>query len=356
MVTPRGVSPQAETNLIVTAATAADAADWDAFVRSRRDASGYHLWAWRHVFEQGLRRPCHYLTARQGDRITGVLPLVELRSWMFGRALSSLPYANYGGVLAADSDAAGALVTAAGELAADRSLSYVLLRHRKRQFPALPARSHKVSLFLTLPEDEATLWDGLDRKVRNQIRKAAKSGIVTATGGMELLDEFYAVFARNMRDLGTPVYGRRLFAAILEHLPRDARLHVARLKGQPIAGALSYGFGSTIEVPSASSLREHRSLCPNYLVYWSILRDAIADRRTMFDFGRSTPGDGTYQFKTQWGATPQPLWWEYHLQRGDTPPGLDRQNDRMRTALEMWKRLPVGATRRLGPLLSHSVP
>lgn len=292
-----------------TLAVAGDEARWDAFVAAQPDASGYHVWRWRRVFEQGLGHRAHYLLAERNGAIAGILPLVEVRSRLFGRALSSLPYVNYGGVVATDTTAADALVATAGVLARERSLSFVLLRHRTRQFAGLPARSHKVTMLLPLTPTREAMWDGLDRKVRNQVRKAEKSSVVAESGGSELLDDFYGVFARNMRDLGTPVYGRALFAAILREFPETARLHVGRLNGAPIAVALSYAYRDWIEVPSASSLREHRSLCPNHLIYWNIIAAAIADGSRVFDFGRSTPNDGTYNFKEQWGATPHPLWW-----------------------------------------------
>ncbi len=340
----------------VTIAAGEVAEEWDAFVRSRPDGTGYHLWPWRDVFEAGLGHRCHYLIAREDGRITGVLPLVEMCSWLFGRALSSLPYVNYGGVLAVTDDAAQALIAEATRIASERTLAYVVLRHRRRIFPALPARDHKVTMLLPLASDEQAMWNGLDRKVRNQVRKAEKSGVTVVSGGAELLDEFYVVFARNMRDLGTPVYGRSLFASILSRFPADARVHLARLGSQAIAGALSYAFGDTIEVPSASSLREHRALCPNHLLYWSIMRQAIADGRQTFDFGRSTPGDGTFHFKEQWGAVPEQLWWEYCLSPGETVPSDDRHSRKFQTTIEMWKRLPVAAASMLGPRVARCVP
>jgi FemAB-related protein (PEP-CTERM system-associated) len=211
-------------------------------------------------------------------------------------------------------------------------------------------------MMLRLPGSRQVMWDGLDRKVRNQIRKAEKSNLTVASGGTALLDEFYAVFARNMRDLGTPVYSRSLFAAILAEFPGDARLHLVRLNGRTIAGALSYAFGDSIEVPSASSLREHRTLCPNHLMYWSIMEQAIAEGRTVFDFGRSTPDDGTYHFKEQWGAAPKQLWWEYSLQGKCELPAEDRHSSKFQAMIEAWKRLPVGVANVIGPHIARSVP
>jgi FemAB-related protein (PEP-CTERM system-associated) len=342
--------------VVCTVASADQGPAWDAFVRSRADASGYHQWRWRRVFEAGLGLRCHYVLATRRGRITGVLPTAEVRSRLFGRALSSLPYVNYGGVLAEDVETASALVDHAAELARARSLSYVLLRHRQRQMPELPARSHKVTMLLPLEEASESMWNRLDRKVRNQVRKAEKSGVTVESGGLDLLDDFYRVFARNMRDLGTPVYGKRLFAAILKEFPDDARVHVARVNGITIAGALSYAYGEWIEVPSASSLREHRSLCPNHLLYWSIMTAAIAAGRRVFDFGRSTPHDGTYNFKEQWGASPSQLWWEYRLD-GDVPlPSADRHSAQLQARIEAWKRLPLAMATALGPHLARLVP
>jgi FemAB-related protein (PEP-CTERM system-associated) len=341
---------------VISAAAAESSSEWDAFVRSRPDATGYHLWPWRGVFESGLGHRCHYLIARRGDDVSGVLPLVEVRSRLFGRALSSLPYVNYGGVLAGDEGSASALLQAAGAVARERALSFLVLRHRRRAFPHLPARDHKVTMLLPLAESQDAMWNGLDRKVRNQVRKAEKSAVTVEAGGAELLDEFYRIFARNMRDLGTPVYGRGLFAAILRAFPKDARLHLARLNGVAIAGALSYAFGDWIEVPSASSLREHRALCPNHLLYWSIITQAIADRRRVFDFGRSTPADGTYHFKEQWGARPDQLWWEYQLHGTSALPSDDRHSSKFQAVIEGWKRLPVSVATLVGPRIARLVP
>lgn len=331
-------------------------ADWDAFVKTHADATGYHRWAWRGVFERGLGHRTDYLMARAGGTPVGVLPLVHINSWLFGRALSSLPYVNYGGVLASTADAAPALVTAAAEIARRRRLHYIVLRHRERQLADLAVRSHKVTMLLDLAATPEAMWTALDKKVRNQIRKAEKSNLTCVSGGPELLDRFYVVFSRNMRDLGTPVYGKRLFSEILAAEPRDARLHLVLLGAEPIACAMSYSYGNVMEVPSASSLREHRSLCPNHLMYWSMIQQAVEQGRTCFDFGRSTPGDGTYLFKEQWGARAVPLHWEYQL-LGDTRlPTDDRQSAKHQKSIATWKKLPLPLTNALGPRIARCVP
>jgi FemAB-related protein (PEP-CTERM system-associated) len=332
-----------------------DRIEWDAFVASRPDASGYHMWCWRQVMEKGLGHRCRYLAARDNGRIVGVLPMAEVRRPLLGSALSSLPYVNYGGVLAETPGAAAALVDAAKAIVRDERLSYLILRHRRRQFTDLPVRSHKQTMLLSLAESGEAMWTGLDRKVRNQIRKAEKSGLTVVSGGEELLEDFYRVFARNMRDLGTPVYGRALFSEMLRACPEGLRIHAVRLKDVTIAAALSYRFRDVVEVPSASSLREHRALCPNHIMYWNVIQSSIAEGARILDFGRSTPGDGTFQFKDQWGAVPEQLEWEYVLGPGHQLPSADRHDPKFNVAIEAWKRLPLGVAGFVGPRLARIV-
>lgn len=334
-----------------------DAADWDRFVDQHPAASFYHRWGWRHVFESVFGHECVYLAASGSQGIAGVLPLVLFRSVLFGRFAVSLPFVNYGGIVAEQDSVARALLSHARAVGERNRLSFVELRHLDARFPELPTRHHKVAMWLSLPAEVDSLWQRLDRKVRNQIRKAEKSGLTVTSGGSELVGEFYAVFARNMRDLGTPVYSRSLFERVFHEYPDESRLFVVRLENEPVAAGATITWRRTVENPWASSLREHRSLCPNMLLYWAMLKSAIANGAATFDFGRSTPNEGTFHFKQQWGATPRPVSWEYQLLGSrDSLPGLSPANPKFRLAIAAWKRLPVPLATALGPRIVRSIP
>ena len=339
--------------MIVRAATEADASAWDAYVGSRPDRTGYHVWAWRRVFARAFGHQSIYLIAADGDRVTGVLPLVYIESALFGRSLTSLPFLNYGGVLADSTEGAQALVDAAADVARARRCAHVELRHIGQRFPDLPCRQHKVTMHLALLQG---MWERLDRKVRNQIRKAQKSGLIAESGGPELRADFYAVFARNMRDLGTPVYSPKVFDEVLRTFPSSTRLHVVRLDGKPVAAGLTFAHDGTVEVPWASSVRDYNALCPNHLLYWDIMEAAVTAGCHTMDFGRSTPGEGTFKFKEQWGATPIPLHWEYRLSEGASLPNLNPANPKYRLVIEAWKRLPLPIASSLGPHIVRSIP
>jgi FemAB-related protein (PEP-CTERM system-associated) len=339
-----------------TVSIAEGPAEWNAYVDAQPDATGYHAWEWRHVFEQAFGHEAVYLAARREGRTVGVLPVVLFRSALFGSFSVSLPFVNYGGVLADDADASDALLAQARSLLARRGGRHLELRHRVRRFPALPAKDHKVTLLLDLPATEDACWQGLDRKVRNQVRKAEKSGLTATIGGRSLLPDFYAVFARNMRDLGTPVYSPRFFDAIFAHVESRVRVVLVRLGSEVIAAGITHTHRHVMEMPWASSLKERRDLCPNNLLYWTVIREAIRTGHTVLDFGRSTPDEGPYLFKLQWGARPEQLWWEYCLNGTDALPDQSTRNPRMQSAIALWKRLPLPVASFIGPHVVRSIP
>ena len=347
----RATPPAPVATVTVESAPAA----WSEYVLRRADATGYHEWAWREVLERAFGCTPIYFAARRGDAIVGVLPTVLLDSWLFGRSLISLPFLNYGGVLADDEGTERALLDAALAEARQRRCRHVELRHFRQHFSDLPCKRHKVTMRLRL-RPAAILWDDLDRKARNQVRKAQKSGLTYREGGFELLSAFYAVFARNMRDLGTPVYSARFFAEVLDAFPERARIHVVSHETTPVAAGLTFETRGTVEIPWASSVRDFNALCPNHLLYWSILEGAAASGRSTFDFGRSTPDEGTYKFKEQWGAEPVPLCWEYGLLAGGELPNSSPTNPKFRLAISMWKKLPLSVANRVGPMIVRAIP
>lgn len=330
---------------------------WEAFVRRRgRVPLSYHP-AWPAVLARGLGHAPYWLEAAAGDEVRGLLPLAYVRSLLFGRFLVGLPYLNYGGLIADDDATARLLIDRAVELAGQLGVRRLELRHERAvDHPALTALTgHKVHMRLGLPGSADALWKGVGSSVRNQVRKGEKSGLTVHWGGEERLDAFYAVFSRNMRDLGTPVFGRSLFLSVLRAFPGRAELCVVRLGDLPVAAALLLHGWDVTEVPSASSLRAYNGTCANMLMYWNLLLRAVERGQGTFDFGRSSPGSSTFRFKEQWGAEPHPAGWQYRLHGGGVA-DTSRDNPRYRRFIRLWKRLPVPLTRWIGPPIVRGIP
>jgi FemAB-related protein (PEP-CTERM system-associated) len=328
----------------------------DEYVARHEIGSSYHRRAWLEVIRRSFGHDTVYLAAESVHGIAGVLPLVFFRSRVFGRFAVSVPFVNYGGILADNSEAERALLERAIEETQKRDGSHLELRHTRQQFPHLAAKRHKVAMELPLAVTVDAQWNAIDRKLRNQVRKAEKSNLRTADGGAELLPEFYAVFAHNMRDLGTPVYGVRFFREVLHAFPEHTRVFVVRNGEEPVAAALVHWYRDTIQVPWASSLRAFNPLCANVLLYWQMLRFSIERGFRVFDLGRSTPGEGTYQFKKQWGAAARELVWEYWTAPGQPLPELSPKNPKFELAIRAWQRLPLSVANAVGPLVVRNIP
>ncbi|MEW5948567.1 MAG: FemAB family XrtA/PEP-CTERM system-associated protein [Thermodesulfobacteriota bacterium] len=329
---------------------------WEDYVQRSPVATNYHQSGWQGVIEKSFGHETYYLMAIAGGTARGILPLAHMRSRLFGNFLVSLPFFNYGGIIADDSETVEKLISSAVEIAKDLGADYIEFRHLYNKLPLGRTKEHKVTMILDLKGDIDSQWKAFNAKLRNQIRKAEKSGLQIKIGGLEDIPGFYEVFAENMRDLGTPVYGRAFFQNVLTSFPENAGVFSVIFQDRVIASGIASWFKDTFEVPWASSIREYRALCPNNLLYWEAIKFSIENGFKKFDFGRSTPGEGTYKFKEQWGAGPIQLYWQYWMKDGRSLPELNPKNPRYQLAIKVWQRLPLALTKVLGPRIVRNIP
>lgn len=333
--------------------TQQDQARWDEFVDSHSGCTSYHRWSWKHVFNDVFGWPAIYLLAEKDGRVHGVLPLI-LQKCLLRSYLSSMPHLKGGGIVAETPEIEQQLFQSAVELASQNNASYLELRHLTEHGLPLRAREDKVGAVLEIAPTADERLRRLDKKTRNLVRKSLTQGMNPEFGGAELLSEFYEVYRCNMRDLGSPSYSCNFFSEILRRFPEKTRICVARLGQQTVAAAFLIGFRGMLEVAWASSYRRFLSLKPNMFLYWSILTYAAQQGYQFLDFGRSSEGSGTYEFKLQWGAVPSKLHWGYWLNRDSALPNTGI--NRMQLASRMWRRLPVAITNMLGPTLVRHIP
>ena len=327
---------------------------WDEFV-ARAEGGGFcHLAGWRDILSDVLRTECLYRVATDSrGQWQGVLPLVRVKSRIFGHYLVSLPFLNYGGPLGSPA----ARRRLAQEAVAESRRSHVdllELRTRDAWDLGLPVASRKITVLLELPSSIEELSKSFPSKLRSQIRRPIKEGF-TARFGLDQCEAFYEVFAQNMRDLGTPVLPRALFARLAVAFP-DLVVFGAVYRGdQPLAGGCGFMWRGEFEMTWAGALRASRTLAANMLLYWSFMEQMIARGVRVFNFGRCTPGGGTHHFKQQWGGADVPLPWAQWSSRGvRATPSPERPV--YRAAAAVWRRLPLFLTKRLGPPLARRLP
>ena len=320
----------------------------------------YHLFAWKQAVEKAYYHDCPYLLAEDGQgTIQGIFPLVLMKPPLLKPVLVSLPFCDYGGVLSTDPGAAQEFVRHALELAssyhAELDVRCMQATPLFQDSPIFGVSNHKVRMVLGLPESPEILWDSFKTKLRTRVRKPKKDGLIFRLGSEEFIDSFYRIFSRNMKDLGSPVHAKKWFIAILEAFGEKAHIGMVYKDDMPISAGIILDCKDTVVIPWSSTLREYNRMSPNMFLYWNFLEHACASGFKYFDFGRSTPGEGTYTFKEQWGAKPEVLFWYTKGQKKGVQAA--QSNGGVRKAVEkVWSRLPQAVADLLGPRVRKFIP
>ena len=323
---------------------------WSALVRQVDHANLAQSPQWFTAIKNAYGHTPVYLKAEDGEGAVALLPAFLVRSRWFGTVMASMPFLDGGGPCSASPALARIVVEALIDEAARLGAGSVEIRSNVTIDMPAPAAQDKVNLVMQLPGDPGTLWQKLNAKVRNQVRKAERSGLSVEFGGAEKLGEFYDIFAVHMRDLGSPVHAQGFFRAVLEAFGDEARVALVRIGTAPVGGLIALAFKRTLVVPWASSLREYFPLCANVLLYWETIRFACQKGFRRFDFGRSSRNSGTYHFKRQWGALEEPLYcYTIPIAHSDYKRWSSVDSRGASSLVRLWKHLPVGFTRWVGP-------
>ncbi|GGD93345.1 peptidoglycan bridge formation protein FemAB [Tsuneonella deserti] len=321
-----------------------------------RCATPFHRPAWLLAIEQGTgQRACGLVAERHGV-ITGWLPLVEARSPFFPAALVSSGFGVAGGPLAETNCEATRLLEAATELAVRLSCASVEIRGG--HIPADWARqTGKHANFLApLSSDDAAQLSSIPRKQRAEVRKGLEQAFTVRTGNGNCdRAAHFSVYAESVRNLGTPVFPRSLFDAVLDHFGKDADTLTLCLQDKPIASVLTlYHRGVAMPYWGGGTFTA-RATRANERLYFELMRHARERGCHTFDFGRSKVGSGAYAYKKNWGFEPTPLNYAVWSAPGSAARDVDPTSESYSGKIAMWKRLPLAVANRLGPRIARGL-
>jgi serine/alanine adding enzyme len=326
-----------------------DRRNWEQFVLIHPECSLYHNLGWKEIIEKSYGHKCFYLLAKEDEKLKGILPLVLVKSKLFGSSLTSLPFLDSAGVVAEDFKSSQVLLNEAIELGKFYQVDYLELRQIKALEGDMKTDTHKITLTLKLNAELEMLWKSLPSERRNRIRKAQENNLSVEFGDSNFLSIFYNIWAENMRDLGSPAHSLQFFHNILRVFTPFAKVILVKYNQIYIGSAICFFFKNKFSIPWVSSLREYFDLYPNNLLYWEAMKFAINQNCQVFDFGRSSIGSGTYTFKMRWGASQEPLFWQFKIYRGKDLTLPLQESLKYRLAISLWKRVPINLTKLIGP-------
>jgi FemAB-related protein (PEP-CTERM system-associated) len=320
----------------------------EAFVRAHPQATPFHLPQWSRAIEAGTGRRAHLLVAEAGGAVAGVLPLTEIRSRLFGSALVSAGFGVDGGILALNDSAAHALAEQAVRLAGELECGAIELRGGPLPKGWNCSEGTYAGFVRDLPGDDEAILGAIPRKQRAEVRRALGFGLDVGLGDG---DAHYRVYAESVRNLGTPVFPRALFDAVLAEFGADADIITISRDGAPLAAVLSLYFNATVYPYWGGGTRAARDARANELLYYELMRHAAGKGCTRFDFGRSKAGTGAYAYKKNWGFEPRPLAYAGWGKAREINP-LD---PKYRLKVALWRNLPLWIANRAGPMIARSL-
>lgn len=321
---------------------------WDAFVEAAPDGTFFHRAAWARVIETAFGHRTHYVYSERDGAITGVLPLAQVHTWLFGHSLISVPFCVYGGILASDAESAAALEQHATELLRRTGAQSLELRDRQ---PVAGDWINRPDLYVTFRKPisgnhEANL-KAIPRKQRAMVRKGIQNELSSICNTETAI--LHRVYAESVRNLGTPVFARRYFEILIEAFRSACDVVTILDQEQPIASVLNFYFRDEVLPYYGGGTADARRRAGNDFMYWEVMRRAADRGYRLFDFGRSKLGTGAYAFKHNWGFSPEPLNYRYRLAPGAAIPDHNPLNPKYRLFIAAWKRLPLPVTLALGP-------
>jgi len=345
-----GMGPNGGGSLVIRAAETADRSRWDGFVTSHPAGTLFHLFGWGEVIAEAFGQTPHYLIAERSGSVVGVLPLVHKRSRLFGDGLISTPYCSYGGAVAEDDAIARQLEDRAAAIGRELAVGSVEMRNRHpRRDDWLRVDSIYATFRRPIPAtDDLVIRSVSSKGRRHELKKSLRRELafVIEPG----IDDFYAMLSESYRNLGTPIFSKRYFALLHAKFERNIEIYVVSDREGPLTASMAFYFRDDVHPVYTGGGHRARAAQANDFLYLRMMGRARERGATIFDFGRSKRGTGSFDNKRHWGFEPEPLAYEYKLITRTEPPNLNPMNPKYKLMVDVWQRLPLGLSRLVGPL------
>ena len=330
---------------------------WDSYVYESDASTFYHQIGWRNVVLKTYGHKPRYLVARGDDGgIVGVLPMFLMESRVFGRKLVSVPFAPYGGVCADDAGVGRALVDEGKRVAREERVDYFEIRSfENSDFRNCVTNDDYLTFIIDLGQGVERVWKDMRKDKKKGVKKAKKSNLGVEWSD-ETVDDFYNIYTKNMRDLGTPVHSSTFFQNILLEFPKNVKILNIKYGGVVICSKFLLYYKNIVISMWGSTLGKYRKYHPYDLANWEAIVESHAEGYRYFDFGRCLKNSGVFEYKMGWRGEQKPLFYQFYLAGGGTPPDFTQTNPKRKVFARVWRKLPLSITRMVGHTMRRDFP
>lgn len=329
---------------------------WDRYVLGHEQGSPFHMTRWRDLIAKNFKHKPYYLYRECDGAITGVLPLVHVRSPLLGSVLVSTPYAVYGGILADTDEDANRIFEAAKDLANKLSIKHIEFRNKDADEFDLPAIDLYHTFIKEIPEEEEKCLTTIPRKSRASARHGRDKFHLKFVEANDQLDRFYELFVLNKRMLGSPVFSKGYFRSLMDVFDGRIVLHCVVHEGLVVSAVMSFIHNETILPYYSGSDKQYERLQTNNFQYWQLMAWACRRGLKYYDFGRSRKETGAFSFKSNMGFEPQQLHYKYYFPGEGKIPNINPSNPKMNLPKSIMRKVPLPLAKIVGPMLVRHIP
>jgi FemAB-related protein (PEP-CTERM system-associated) len=332
-----------------------DERGWNEYVLKSDHSTFYHQIGWKNVVEKTYKHKPIYLIAKEEGEIKGILPLFLIKSIFFGKKLVSVPFAPYGGVCADSKTIENALIEDAKRITEECGADYLEFRTiSENKTSGLISKSVYVTSILELDPDPAVVWnEKLKRNKRKTIVKSEKRNLTREWTNKT--NEFYKMYAHNMRELGSPVHSNKFFENILHVFPDNSRVLAVKRDGNVLYAAFYLFYKDTVINSWSSTLEEYRKFYPTDFGIWNAIKYSCENGYRHYDLGRSQENSTNIEFKMRWNAETKQLHYKYYLNKVKDVPNITSTNPNRQLFAKVWSKLPLGLATTMGPLIRKGI-
>jgi serine/alanine adding enzyme len=328
--------------------------EWAKFVTHSPTATGFHAPGWRTVLSEAFAVKPLFLRARDAGRVVGVLPLFRSSSLFFGDFISSLEDGHCG----ADAVVAHALGQGALNIMVQEGCGCLIYKTNfvTSAYPSVARGVQTVKTVVSTSRSIDSMFASLDKKTRWGVRNACRQGYRVRAANERLLS-FYRIYADNLHQLGTPVFGPSVFEAMRRHLGASFTFYALE-RGDILVGGMvclkaAHEWTSLYAAVEDEAQRKYAG----YQLYWAVIEEAAKSGVARFNLGRSIPGSGVHRFKHKW--TDEDVLATHYL-FGHTSKRaakrLEMATTRMGLARRLWTKIPGPIVSSAGRYLRRSLP